>query len=70
MDSQGTMVTIYGLLGHAGRLQLPLEALEVADLEPGEEFIYNGKVYEIRSVIREGEEITLNVLLAMNQAIF
>jgi hypothetical protein len=61
-------VTIYGLLGHAGRFQLPLEHLEAEELAPGEEFTFNGRVYEIRSVTETGEGITLNVSLVMNHA--
>lgn len=65
-----TVVTIYGLMGHAGRIQMPLEALEVEELEPGEEFVFNGKVYQIRSVLHRDEDVMINVTLALNQALF
>lgn len=61
-------VTIYGLLGHAGRLDVPLESLDVEDLAPGEEFVFNGRVYEIRSVSQAGEAMLVNVSLVMNHA--
>lgn len=62
-------VTIYGLMGHAGKLQLPLEELDVESLEPGEEFPYQGRIYEIRSVTRTGNEVFINVMLAVNSPI-
>lgn len=61
-------VTIYGLLGHAGKLDLPLESLEVEDLAAGEEFVFNGRVYEIRSVWHQAESIHVNVSLVMHHA--
>lgn len=62
-------VTIYGLLGHAGRLDVSLDSLDVEDLAPGEEFVFNGRVYEIRSVLDSGEAMLLNVSLVMNHAL-
>lgn len=67
--AEDVTVTIYGLMGHAGKLQLPLEALEVESLEPGEEFPYQGRVYEIRSVTRTGNDVFINVMLAVNSPI-
>ena len=61
-------VTIYGLLGHANKLQMPLDSLEMEDLEPGEEFAFNGKVYEIRSVAQVDDGITINVSLIIEEA--
>lgn len=62
-------VAIYGLMGHAGRFELPLDHLDVEDLSPGEEFVFNGRVYEIRSVAEEGDDnFLLNVSLVMNHA--
>ncbi len=61
-------ITIYGLLGHAGRLDLPLDALEMEELAPGEEFAYDGRVYEIRSVNRYAGQVVLNVSLVLNHA--
>jgi hypothetical protein len=58
-------VCVYGLIGHAGKLELPVEQLDVEDLEPGSEFEYEGNLYEIRSV-QEGErEIRINVVLSL-----
>ena len=61
-------VSIFGLLGHAGRFDLPLEHLEVEELAPGEEFVFNGRVYEIRSVFPQGQGFLLNVSLVMHHA--
>ena len=61
-------VTIYGLLGHAANLELPLESLDIEDMAPGEEFIFNGRVYEIRSVSHLEGTVLINVSLVMNQA--
>lgn len=61
-------ITIYGLQGHANRLQLPLESLDIEELAPGEEFTFNGKVYEIRSVAQTDDQITINVSLILNQS--
>lgn len=60
---------IYGLLGHAGRLELPMESLEVEMLDTGEEMLFNGRVYEIRSIYRDGDEVILNVFLVATEAI-
>lgn len=62
------IVTIYGLLGHAGKLELALESLEVEELAPGEEFPFNGRIYEIRSVRPSELGMTINVSLVMNHA--
>jgi hypothetical protein len=67
-EEKGMTVTIYGLLGHATKLVLPLESLDIEDLAPGEEFVFNGRVYEIRSVSHQSETVLLNVSLVMNQA--
>jgi hypothetical protein len=62
-------VTVYGLLGYAGRVNLPVEELDVEDLEPGQEFAYNGYIYEIRSVFEHGQGIGINVVMAQAMAI-
>jgi hypothetical protein len=62
------MLTIYGLLGHAGKLDLPADSLEIEELAAGEEFVFNGRVYEIRSVSHSAERVLLNVSLVMNHA--
>ena len=36
----------------------------------GEEFAYHGKIYEIRSVIRNEDEVLINVTLTVNQSPF
>ena len=59
---------IFGLLGHAGALRMPLEELDVDELEPGREFIHQGRIYEIRSVVNIPEGVQLNVVLAMDSA--
>lgn len=58
-------VTVYGLAGHAGRVHLPLEVLEVEELEAGREFEYNGRVYEIRSVMQGDQGVRINVVMVM-----
>ena len=58
-------VIIYGLVGHAGSVRLPLDVLEIDDLSVGREFAMHGKVYEIRS-IREGDGVVhLNVVMIL-----
>lgn len=58
-------VTVYGLIGHAGRVEMPMDELNVEELETGSEFEYNGRVYEIRSVIENDQEIRINVVMAV-----
>jgi len=58
-------VTVYGLVGHSGRLELPLDELDIEELEPGGEFQFEGNVYEIRSVQEHEREIRINVVLSM-----
>jgi hypothetical protein len=58
-------VMVYGLMGHSGKLELPLDQLDVEDLEPGGEFEYEGNLYEIRSVQQEREAIRINVVLSL-----
>ena len=61
-------VTIYGLLGHASKVQMSLDSLELEEMAPGEEFTFNGKVYEIRSVSQDENGFLINVSLVLNQA--
>jgi hypothetical protein len=61
----GMNITVYGLVGHSGKLELPLESLDVEDLEPGEEFEFEGNLYEIRSVQENNEHIRINVVLSL-----
>jgi hypothetical protein len=58
-------VMVYGLMGHSGKLEMPLDQLDVEDLEPGGEFEYEGNLYEIRSVQQEREAIRINVVLSL-----
>ena len=61
-------VTIYGLLGHANKLRISLDSLEMEEMAPGEEFTFNGKVYEIRSVAQDEHGFLINVSLVLNEA--
>ncbi len=61
-------ITIYGLVGYANKLQMPLENLEMEELAIGEEFMFKGKVYEIRSVAEDRDGYLINVSLTMNEA--
>ncbi|HKI96922.1 MAG TPA: hypothetical protein VKB51_00475 [bacterium] len=63
------ILTIYGLLGHAGKLHLPLDSLDIEELAAGEEFVFDGRVYEIRSVADYGDDVLVNVSLVMNHAL-
>jgi hypothetical protein len=56
-------VTVYGIVGHAGRVDLPLESLDLEQLEAGQEFQYQGRMYEIRSVNEVRDEIRINVVM-------
>ena len=58
-------VTVYGLAGHAGRVDLPMERLEVEELETGAEFEYNGRLYEIRSVSQNAKGVHINVVMSL-----
>jgi len=59
-------VIIYGLVGHAGSVRLPLEDLELDDLTAGREFPYHGKIYEIRSVRETPDALHMNVVMIMD----
>ncbi|HEX7926865.1 MAG TPA: hypothetical protein VF678_04675 [bacterium] len=58
-------VTVYGLAGHAGRVDLPIEMLEVEELETGTEFEYNGRLYEVRSVSQNPKGVLINVVMSL-----
>jgi hypothetical protein len=58
-------ITVYGLIGHAGKLEIPVEQLDVEDIEPGNEFEFEGNLYEIRSVQEHGDGIRINVVLSL-----
>jgi hypothetical protein len=58
-------VIVYGLVGHAGSVELPIESLELEELEPGSEFEYKGRIYEIRSVTDNEQGLRINVVMAI-----
>ena len=57
-------VSIFGITGHR-ELRMPLEELEVEDLEVGRELVYGGKIYEIRSLTELDTGLLMNVVLTM-----
>jgi predicted metal-dependent peptidase len=61
-------VIIYGLVGHAGSLRIPLEELDLDDLTAGREFTYQGKIYEIRSVQEAENALHMNVVMIMEES--
>ncbi|MCH8843961.1 MAG: hypothetical protein IID61_13435 [SAR324 cluster bacterium] len=58
-------VIIYGIVGHASSVRLPLDALDLDDLAVGREFTYNGKLYEIRSLSEDGDTVRMNVVMIL-----
>ena len=54
-------VYIYGITGQR-EVSMPLENLEVEELEVGGQFIFKGLVYEIRSVAEMGDRFLINVV--------
>ena len=44
---------------------MPLEDLEVEELEVGREFVFDGMIYEIRSLMETDEGIMMNVVIVM-----
>lgn len=60
------IVSIYGIIGQAGALRLPIEELDVDDLEVGREFMHGGNIYEIRSIFGTSDDIRMNVVMASN----
>ena len=57
-------ITIFGIVGQRS-VQMPLEKLDVDDLEVGREFMFRGKVYEIRSIAETDDGFLINVILIM-----
>lgn len=58
-------VIIYGIVGHASSVRLPLDALDLDDLAVGREFTYKGKLYEIRSLSEDEETVRMNVVMIL-----
>lgn len=58
-------VTVSGLVGHSGMLEIPAEQLDVQDYEPGSEFVFEGNLYEIRSVQQDGNGLRIDVVLSL-----
>ena len=58
-------VIVYGIVGHASSVRLPLDALDLDDLAVGREFTYNGKLYEIRSLSEDEETVRMNVVMIL-----
>jgi len=44
---------------------MPLEQLEVEELEVGRELVFGGKIYEIRSLTEMDAYILMNVVVVM-----
>jgi len=58
-------IKIFGLVGHSGGVTMRLEDLELDELDLGREFIYRGHIYEIRSVMEQGDALVINVVATM-----
>ncbi len=56
---------IYGLVGHASSITMPLEDLDLDDLATGREFAYKGKIYKIRSITEGDGTVHMNVVMIM-----
>jgi len=54
-------VYIYGITGHK-EVRMPLDDLEIDELEVGQQFIYRDLVYEIRSLAEVEKGLLLNVV--------
>lgn len=61
-------VYIYGIVGHAGAVEMPLDDLDIDELEVGREFLYDGKIYEVRSMYGSDDNVRLNVVIALDPA--
>ena len=55
---------IYGIIGHR-LVTIPLDDLDLDDLDAGEEFVFKDRVYEIRHLEEYADHIQLNVVLKM-----
>ncbi len=59
-------IQIYGIIGQAGALEIPLDEFDIDELEIGREFMHRGKVYEIRSLHDTGTVLRINVVVSMD----
>ncbi len=57
-------ITIFGIVGQQS-VEMPLEKLDIDELEVGREFLFRGKVYEIRSIADTVNGFLINVILIM-----
>lgn len=57
-------ISIFGIVGHR-EVSMPLEQLDVEELEVGREMIFGGKIYEIRSLTEMDGHILMNVVIVM-----
>ena len=58
-------VYIYGITGER-EVVMPLENLEVDDLDVGREILFKGVIYEIRSINELEKGILINVVQTMD----
>ncbi len=45
---------------------MPLENLDIEELDVGREFVFDGKIYEIRSIANVERGILINVVQSMD----
>ena len=57
-------ITIFGIVGQRS-VEMPLEKLDIDDLEVGREFMFRGKIYEIRSIAESDLGFLINVVLIL-----
>lgn len=57
-------INIFGIVGHR-EITMPLDQLEVEELEVGRELVFDGKIYEIRSLTEMDDYILMNVVVVM-----
>ena len=59
-------INIFGIIGHR-EVTMPLEQLDVEELEVGRELVFEGKIYEIRSLTEMHDHILMNVVIVMGE---
>ena len=67
MFMETTHITVYGLMGYAREYRLALDSLDLENLEAGEEFTHQGRIYQIRSVFKKDDEVLINVTMTGGQ---